>query len=215
MSFKLSLFLVAAVTANAQSVGQIGASAAGGTAAGAAGKVVSDGFDKVMSQAGGLTGKAAETGKAKPKPKGRLAPIPPPEPALPQVISAKPAKPSALVEVEPPAPPPVAKASSKARRAAPKVTAERQAQKVTAPVFQPAPEPAAAPKRPAVSQELPKVEVGTTRIDLVARLGSPAGRITSVDERGLVEVYSFREGRTHVGSVRLVNGKVTEVRQAP
>lgn len=213
MYLTLSIFLFSAACALAQSPGQVGASAAGGAAAGAAGKVVSNGFDAIMSQASGLTSKAAQTGKEKekPPPPRRRAPLPPPDPALPPVLaptSARPAPPSSIEEVDAATP---ARRTSRARRVVPK--AESMATQI-APSPKVYSEPPV-PKKPLVSQELPKVEVGTSRSDLIARLGTPSGRITSVEDSTIIEVYSFREGRTPVGSVRLVNGKVTEVRQTP
>lgn len=189
--------------ADAQSVGQLGASAVGGSAAGVAGKTVSEGLNSV----GGVLDGAAKTGKKQVR-KGRVAQLVEPDPSL-EPSRKKKQKAVAETPIVPmgPLPAPLAprRVSSSPRPVAP----VRTAAAYVAP-------PTVVPEAPRVllADALPRVEVGASRKDLVDQLGRPAGRITSVDERGLVEVYSFREGRTHVGSVRLVNGKVSEIKLA-
>ncbi len=176
---------------------QIGASAAGGSAAGAAGKGVSDGLDAM----GGVLSKAAKTGD-KEKKKGRRAPFLPPEPSLPS------AKKNATPSQEPApafAQPQLAPARTSVMRPQNSRTAGLPAGAAALPS-------SAEAKPQPLSATLPQMELGASRSEVVQRLGKPAGRITSIDDQGLVEVYSFREGRTPVGSVRLVNGRVAEVK---
>ncbi|MDX1983902.1 MAG: hypothetical protein SFV51_26745 [Bryobacteraceae bacterium] len=195
----LLLFTVVPVFCFAQSIGQLGMSAAGGSAAGAAGKKVSDGFDAVMKKGSNILDGAAKTGKPK-RQKQRVAPLVPPEPSFPGATAA--ADPSSIA------------------------SAPAHAPRTSAPVYRPRRETGGQidlaasmaslmipqPARPAPAEQLRSIEVGSSRDALIGQVGKPAGRITMYDERGLVEVYSFREGRSHVGSVRLVNGTVTEVK---
>jgi len=58
------------------------------------------------------------------------------------------------------------------------------------------------------------MQVGASRNDLLTRLGSPSSRIVMPEDGGLVEVYTYRANGTKVGSVRLLNGSVTEVQSA-
>jgi len=50
--------------------------------------------------------------------------------------------------------------------------------------------------------------------ELRARLGPASSRIVMAEEGQIVEIRRFRTGGRELGSVRLVDGKVTEVRPA-
>lgn len=202
----LLLFLWAAFqAADAQSLTHISASALGGSAAGVAGKGVSDGLNAV----GNVLGKAAKAAgepAVKEKKKGRMAPFLPPEPSLSSANTAPQQDPGPAGGAAP------ARSGASRSRADAGNAKQRPAGgaplRATAGTNEPKPEPVR------ISHALPQLEAGASRQDVTERLGQPAGRITSFDDQGLVEVYSFREGRNQVGSVRLVNGKVTEVKVA-
>ena len=53
---------------------------------------------------------------------------------------------------------------------------------------------------------------GASRDEVASKMGKPASRITMSDDQGLVEIVSFKGEGGKLGSVRMVNGRVTEVR---
>jgi hypothetical protein len=195
-----TLLLFAAVPALclAQSIGQIGISAAGGSAAGAAGKKVSDAFDHVMGKGAGLLDLASKTGERKPAKKNqRLAPLVPPEPSFGGAHYARPSLANPSLEPRPSKTP-----VYRPRRESPAEDLRASFAGLSVP-----PPPVLSP-----ADYLRAIEPGASRDAVLEQVGKPAGRITMYDDRGLVEVYSFRQGRESIGSVRLVNGTVTEVK---
>jgi hypothetical protein len=192
------LAIVTTATVNAQAILEYGAAAAGGSAAGVAGKRVSDSLDKVMNKVTDLT-KSTPTNDNKPR---KLAPAVPPVPEvrlkdlnLPQDAAAK-AKTRA--------------AQPGRRQANLRTPAAQQPDPVAAPVAEPAiPTP---PPPPAATVDDLKSLDGASREDVLTKMGKPASRITISDERGLVETYSFKNSNGNLGSVRIINGTVSEVR---
>mgnify|MGYP005852399927 CR=1 FL=1 len=80
------------------------------------------------------------------------------------------------------------------------------------PYWRTPPTPAPQPARPQLSEEdLASIEVGASREDLVARLGSPAARIIIPDQGGLREVYFFSGRGRHLGTVELTRGEVNAI----
>lgn len=76
-----------------------------------------------------------------------------------------------------------------------------------------------APKKAASGIEptpeaLEKLAVGTPAEELEAKLGLPAFRVVVPEEGRLVELYQYSAKGRDVGSVRVVDGKVSEVRPA-
>ena len=69
------------------------------------------------------------------------------------------------------------------------------------------PAPAAAPV-PAI--DLEKVSVGTTREELL-KLGQPAGRLSLPDGGHLVEMFQYSVNGATLGTVRLIDGAVSQV----
>lgn len=197
------LSLVVAVIVSAQSLVESAAAAAGGSAAGVAGKKVSDGLDKVFSSVGGVAATAAGTGDAKGR-RGMLS-VPP----IPEVrMKSQPAGAT-------PGPLPRTGGGRQANLRGP---AQGATAAVTAtdpaPVAEAVPAAPAAPPAPLATVEDLKTLSGATREDVVGKMGKPAARITSNDDGGLVEVYTFRGQGGSLGSVRMMNGKVTDVRPA-
>ena len=78
----------------------------------------------------------------------------------------------------------------------------------TAPVYQ-------APQPKASLDDLQSVQAGTSRRDLVARLGTPSARVTIPEDGELREVYHFSSGQVHLGRVTLSNGSVANVEVDP
>jgi hypothetical protein len=58
---------------------------------------------------------------------------------------------------------------------------------------------------------LSAVTVGTSRQDVLAKVGTPSSRITMFEDGGAVEILRFSAKSGSLGSVRIVNGSVAEV----
>lgn len=194
------LSLVVGAIVSAQSLIESATAAAGGSAAGVAGKQVSDGLDKVFGKMGEVTKKAASTGVDSGLRK--TAPSAPPVP-----------------EVRLPGQP--ATASSPAG-SPPRTPGRRQAANRT-PATSPTDSPSAPTPQPAVNAAPPallptlddlKSLAGASREEVQGKMGKPASRITMSDDDGLVEIVSFKGEGGKLGSLRMVNGRVTEVRPA-
>lgn len=63
-------------------------------------------------------------------------------------------------------------------------------------------------------EALEKLAVGTPAEELEAKLGLPSFRVVVPEEGRLVELYQYSAKGRDVGSVRVVDGKVAEVRPA-
>ncbi len=63
-------------------------------------------------------------------------------------------------------------------------------------------------------EALEKLAVGAPAEELEAKLGLPAFRVVVPEEGRLVEIYQYSAKGRDVGSVRVVDGKVAEVRPA-
>jgi len=185
------LLVLAAGLAGAQTMTEVGASAAGGAIGSAAGKKVSEGISAIFGKVDKAAGKAAkppeDNSKSAPllevgpavvvKVQGGAESVPPPPPASGHRAAAKPAVAAAepLPEILPPPPPPPPPP--------PQVTVE----------------------------DLKRVANGMSRED-VLKLGAPSSRIMMDDDEGhLVEVYSYADKDVSFGRVRLKDGVVSSV----
>lgn len=180
-----------------QSMIESAVSAAGGSAAGVAGKKVSEGLDSVFGKVGTITKAAASTGTKKDERVRLAAPIPP-LPAVGGAEGAPAGNPTA----------PAAVARPVARRAAinPGKSGKPVAAVESAPM--PAEAPVATPATPPPPpRNLNDLSSGNSREEVLGKWGKPAGRLTTSNDEGHVEVYKYPEG-----SVKIVNGKVTEIR---
>jgi len=212
---------------------EVGAAAAIGTVGSAAGKKVSDGVLEVSGKIGEQTKEAAQepdppspkpvTTKpsapstppdsadapaaskpaAKPKPKAAIKPAPKPD-TVPE-----PAAPTGVVRInhgvpysvpDPPAPSSQHSAASKTPQPASAPEAE-----ITPVLPLPSPQP-----REATIEDLKAIIPGTGREDLL-KLGSPASRITMIDDGHLLEIYSYMTRDMTFGVVRLSDGRVSRV----
>jgi hypothetical protein len=186
----LFIMPVLMAAASAQTMTEIGASAAGSAVGSAAGKKVSDGITAIFGKVDKTTTKAAKTpaednskaapllevgpGVPKLSPGGESVPPPPPAPGH----RASVVKPAAAVEpmpeiVPPPPPPPPP---------APQVTVE----------------------------DLRKVTPGMSREELL-KLGAPVSRIMMSDDGHLLETFSYADKEMSIGRVQLTDGVVAEV----
>jgi hypothetical protein len=170
--------------AGAQTMTEVGASAAGSAIGSAAGKKVSDGITAIFGKVDKATAKAAKT----PEDESKSAPLLDVGPGTPKA--------TARGESVPPPPPPAHRAS------APKPVAESM------PEIVPPPPPPPAPQ--VTAEDLKKVTNGMSREDLL-KLGAPASRITMDDDGHLLEVFSYSDKDTSFGRVRLTDGAVSSV----
>ncbi|MBI4905316.1 MAG: hypothetical protein HY820_16905 [Acidobacteria bacterium] len=206
----VALGAVIAAIVSAQTLVEHATAAAGGTAAAAAGKKVSDGIDSVFGALGNVAKDAAgKEDKSKSKARRTIDPAPP----IPEVrlgaISSGPAAPTAPLR-KPAAP--VAAKRATAAQATPAVPVETPAE-VTESSAVPVVAAPPAPPQPTAA-DLASLSIGASRQDVTGKLGRPSSRVTMDDEGKLVEVYSFRGNGASIGSVRLVDGVVKEVRPA-
>jgi hypothetical protein len=189
--FMMPILLVS--IAGAQTMTEVGASAAGSAIGSAAGKKVSDGITAIFGKVDKSTAKAAkppednsksapllEVGPGVPKVSGVSAAssgpesVPPPPPAHRAAVAAKPAAPEALPEIAPPPPPP------------------------------PPPPPQM------TMDDLRKVSNGMSRENLL-KLGAPVSRIMMDEDGHIMESFSYASGETALGRVRLTDGVVSSV----
>ena len=176
----------------AQSMVETAAAAAGGSAGGIAGKKVSDGLSKIFEKVDKHT---AEAAKGADTTKARRA-----VPDAPPLLQVGPGVPQSDGSNVPP-PPPIRHAA--VRKTAP---VERHM-----PAVEPAPVVVAQPPAPDVTAaDLKRVTAGMLR-DEVLKLGSPAARITMVDDGHLLEIYRYQANETTLGVVRLTDGAVSTV----
>lgn len=90
-------------------------------------------------------------------------------------------------------------------RAAPRATVASQVRRV---------EPAPPVEFRATPEAFAKLEPGLSAAELEKLLGPPSFRMLMPEDGHLVEVLEYSAGRKPLGSVRLVDGKVAEVRPA-
>jgi len=197
------LTLVVGAIVSAQSLIESATAAAGGSAAGVAGKQVSDGLDKVFGKMGEVTKKAAGTGDS------GLRKTAPGVPPVPEVrLTGQPATAAAAPAGNTPRTAPGRRQASNRGTA---TSGGTVAAGVT-PAAEPAPPVASAPPAPLPTVEDLKSLNGASRDEVTSKMGKPASRITMSDDQGLVEIVSFKGEGGKLGSVRMVNGRVTEVR---
>jgi hypothetical protein len=185
-----------------QNILEHAAAAAGATIGTGAGKMLSNGIDKIL-------GKAAETGSnaAKPAPaRPATTPIAPPSPVsnrAPAFSQAPPGQPGTPQH-------------ARSRRSAAVVDPDKPvfaAPEAPVSMYAPAAPQAIEPPPPS-PEDFAKVKEGASRADVLAALGTPSSRITIPDDGHLIEIFSYSDGRRRVGSVRIDNGAVVTVSAA-
>jgi hypothetical protein len=195
--------LLGGVMALGQSLTDHAAAIAGASAGVAGGRVVSDALSRILESASDTTGAAAaETKKAENRPaRGTSAKSgsvsAPSSPAAP--IFAAPSSGFATSSSAPSAP----------ARPWRRPSADRDVASSGVPVFVQFDMP---PPPPAVtSAELRAIAAGTSRADVVGKVGVPAARITMDDDGHLVEILEYTANGNRVGSVRCSDGHVESV----
>lgn len=181
-----------------QSMVEMSAAAAGGTAGGVAGKKVSDGLTKIFEKVDKQTGKAAKAGETK-KPAN-------PDDANTPLLEVGPGVPKGSASMKPdpsnvPPPPPIHRASvhKPAPPPAPVVVVEP-----------PPPVPAPPPPPEITAADLKTLTNGMRR-DVVLQMGLPSARITMVEDGHLLEIFRYQGKEATLGIVRLTDGAVSNV----
>jgi hypothetical protein len=187
------IFLLAAGLAGAQTITEVGASAAGGAIGSAAGKKVSEGITSIFGKVDKAAGKAAKP----PEDNSKGAPLLDVGPAV--VVKGA----GGAESVPPPPPPAAGHRASVAKPAPPTPEA--------LPEILPPPPPPPPPPPAVTVDDLKKVTNGMSREE-VLRMGAPSSRIMMDDDEGhLLEVYSYADKDTSIGRVRLKDGAVASV----
>lgn len=205
----VALGAVIAAIVSAQTLVEHATAAAGGTAAAAAGKKVSDGIDSVFGALGNVAKDAAgKEDKNKTKGRRTIDPAPP----IPEVRIVTGGSVPGVAPMKKPAAPAVAKRGAPAAQSA---VVPAVSEPPVAPVAEPPAAPAAppAPVLPTAA-DLAALQTGMARADVQAKMGKPSSRVTMDDDGKLVEIYSYRNKSGALGSVRLVDGVVKEIRPA-
>lgn len=179
--------------ASAQAMLEHGLAAAGGSAAGVAGKGVSTGLDKVFK-------KLDEAAKSTPT-----------QPAAKK--SGKPVKtqadpPYVLPIAGPSTPPPFvafpAKGGSNDPKDAPSALTGTPHRAVTKRAEPPAPK--------ITAEDIAAITIGTRKEELYAKVGRPSATMVIPDGDRLVEVLSYATRSQYLGSIRVDNGAVISVK---
>jgi hypothetical protein len=180
-----------AAMAGAQTLTEVGASAAGSAIGSAAGKKVSEGITNIFGKVDKATAKAAKPTEDNSK----NAPMLEVGPGAPRQTGGG----VGGGESVPPPPRPTHRAS------APKPAPAAD------PIAEIVPPPPPPPPPPAMTaSDLKKVTTGMTREDLL-KFGAPASRITMSDDGHVFESFSYSDKDTWLGRVKLTDGTVSSV----
>jgi hypothetical protein len=182
--------------ASAQTMTEVGASAAGSAIGSAAGKKVSDGITAIFGKVDKTTAKAAKTPA---EDNSKAAPLLDVGPGAPRISGGVSSSGGATESVPPPPPP----AGHRASVAKP-VVAE------ALPEIAPPPPPPPPPAPQVTAEDLKKVASGMSREDLL-KLGAPASRIMMEDDGHMLETFTYADRDTSLGRVRLTDGVVSKV----
>lgn len=188
------LFVLLTVSAGAQSMVENAAAAAGGSVGGVAGKSVGQGIANIFGKVDRTAAKAAKTGTSSKAAAGQNDAL----------MEVGPGVPKGAPSVPPP--PPIHRTA--ARRSARARTPEPE----RAPEPRPVPVAYVAPPAPreATAADLEKITTGMTRAR-VMELAPPAARITMIEDGHLLEIYRYLAGDANLGTVRLIDGSVSEI----
>jgi len=178
--------------AGAQTMTEVGASAAGSAIGSAAGKKVSDGITAIFGKVDKAAGKAAS--KTPADDNSKSTPLLDVGPGVVKVSGG------GAPESVPPPPPAAGRRTSVAKTA----SSEALPEIVPPPPLPPPPPPQV------TADDLKKVASGMSREELF-KLGAPASRIMMDDDGHLVETFSYASKETSFGRVKLTDGAVSKV----
>ena len=188
------LLVCCAGLASAQAIIEHAVAAGAGSVAGVAGKKISDGVDRVLGLANGALSRSQTQSVAPSPAKTQITGVPSPlAPLAEGSMAGAPGRPRAAARVS---------TESDHKMALWQMTTPRP------------PEPAAAAPRSPSPEDIAQIEQGTTRDQLLTKLGAPSSRVFIPEDGGLLEIYSYRSADGHIGTIRLTDGSVTSVRPA-
>jgi hypothetical protein len=196
----MSMILMGALTAHSQNLAETALAAATGSVAGVAGKPISDGLSKIFGQVNAQ----AKTAAATPRQKNA--------PATPETTTEKAGVSTPALGMGP------GTASSGSAPAQGRSRSGRSRSRLHYAALPPAttPQPdakTAPPPRPLPTlAEIASVGTGTERADVLTRLGAPVARLSIPESGQMLEVYQYVDRGGNLGSVRLRDGRVSEVR---
>jgi hypothetical protein len=193
----VSMLSVAAITAAAQNMAEVSLAAATGSVAGAAGKPISDSLDKIFGKVNAQTKSSATSQPQKNASGTREASAGKDGVGAPATATAR-----------------ASSGSSSHSRNRGRQSRARLHYAAPPPVSAPATVAAAAPPpRPLPTlEQIAAVATGTGRSDVLTRLGTPVARLSIPESGQLLEVYQYVDRGGNLGSVRLRDGLVSEVR---
>jgi hypothetical protein len=188
-SIRLAAVVFIAAAGHAQVTSHV-AAAAGAAIGTAGGKVLSNVLDKALAP-------AAQTGDTQPVAKVPVAPTP----AIPTVATGS------LPDTSPQGD--SSDAGSSRRNRSPQrpynsSSADRMAFRGS---YRNLPPP------PSV-EDFAKIKDGSSRREVLAALGTPSSHVTIPEEGHLIEQMSYQYERRYIGSVRIDNGRVVEIKSA-
>ena len=187
-SIRLASVVLIAAAGHAQVTSHV-AAAAGAAIGTAGGKVLSNVLDKALAP-------AAQTGDTQTVAKVPVAPTP--------------AKPTVATGSFPDVPPlsESAAGGSSRRNVSPRPYFSSSADRIAFHgSYQNLPPP------PSV-EDFAKIKNGSSRQEVLAALGKPSSHVTIPEEGHLIEQMSYQYERRYLGSVRLDNGRVVEIKSA-
>ncbi len=194
----VSILLVGAFAASAQNLAETSLAAATGSVAGVAGKPISDSLGKIFGQVNAQAKSSAARQPQKSAPATREVPAKKAGVSTPAHMGRG------------------LSAGSGSRSAPARSGSDRSRSPMYYAAPPPAPEPLVAvapPPRPRPTlEQIASVGTGTERADVLTRLGSPVARLSIPESGQLLEVYQYVDRRGKLGSVRLRDGHVSEVR---
>jgi len=197
----LFVSLLSLTAAQAQSLSEHAAAAAGASIGTAAGKPMSNAITKIFGSVDGAAQKAAKTDvKAPPKT--------PPPPADPAHGITSPDQPLGMRMSSPSHRAAASAPDTEESAPAPSVPAAVPAVAAVAYVAPAPPEP---PHRDPTLEELASIQVGATEKQMVATLGPPESRVTIPDDDHLIQICQYWINGKLAATYRLDNGQVIRV----
>jgi hypothetical protein len=186
----MTLLCAAASCCFAQAMVEHSAAAAVGTAGSVGGKAISNGLDKVFGRVAAVTSAAEKTETG--------ASVKPPDSAQPAEAAPSASAPAANSR----------RTRGTRRKTAAGTASEPAARSVAARKY------VAPPRVLATPEEFAKLTTGAPKSEVVQRLGRASYKINVPEEGHLTEILSYSNHGVAVGTVRVVDGVVSELKPA-
>lgn len=188
---RMTLLCAAASCCFAQAMVEHSAAAAVGTAGSVGGKAISNGLDKVFGRVAAVTTAAEKTETG--------ASVKPPDSSQPGEAAPSASAPAANSR----------RTRGTRRKTAAGTASEPAARPVTARKYVAPP-----PRVLATPEEFAKLTTGAPKSEVVQRLGKASYKINVPEEGHLTEILSYSNHGVAVGTVRVVDGVVSELKPA-